>query len=338
MKRKDIGVYLNLIKISAFIILFSSYLFAINDFSLPRTIIKRNDCRYEFIGSIDSLDGSLDKLWQFSINGCKDNSCFYNIEKEVPLYVYCSSSKAYCKINQPILNDFYFDELFLCEESKKKTPMGNLGFYIYGKFIKQGNEHNIFVGCDFIIDEPLNKGHSGRLSLKKEGFCPVKYINNKAAASYARLNVRGKSKLKITEIVGEKLRFKTQPCSTVTGHKYMLPSYEVLLADEEPLFIEPCTESECDFILYQKAYRLNRQIARYSEYSIRSPWLDSLVIPECDFVSVVASPNKEVSGRLILKKSGICKLNIFTDKKRTIYLKSIKGIDGYKALITKKKK
>jgi len=238
--------------------------------------------------------------WSFSINTCSDDKCWYSFNKGCSFY------------GSDSIKPFSLDDLE--------------------------------IGCDYILNNASPDLHySGLLSfISKRSFCSIK------------LKVSRHNFLLIPsfDLLGNNVGFKEyslRPISATSFRGDSLYLYSNLAIPHIPFFIKECNQSICkiivleekevyfpklDTVLFKYKYDDNQRHGPY-RYRIPMEFSNNIQI-DCDFVDVFISRSVSYTAILELKSEGVCPIEITQEKGKvdTVYVRSVKTDDGYKALIS----
>lgn len=200
------------------------------------------------------------------------------------------------------------------EDVKKRfgrdVPKGKYNApFRYGNMARQYEPGLIYSGCDFLNVEPVQGIDSVTVALKpkKTGVCPVSVKDS---------NLRERMYLAVVNKTMGRWNI------TLEHNQETDESYESEFTFFElpfSLFVKPCVENRCDF-LYAERMPSHAEKMGAPQYGKKAVLLtnERRFKPMCDFVKVVKSENKLVSGTFVLNGSGRCRIQI-DERKYPIY-------------------
>jgi len=238
--------------------------------------------------------------WSLSINTCSDDRCWYSFNKG------CS---------------FYSTDS-----------------------IKPFSSNDLEIGCDYILNNASPDIHySGFLSpISKRNSCSIK----------SRISRHNYLLIPSFDLLGNDIGFREyslRPISATSFRGDSLYLYSNTAIPYTPFFIKECNQSICkiivleekniyfprlDTVLFKYIYDDNQRNGPY-RYRIPMEFPNGIQI-DCDFINVFSSRSVSYTATLELKSEGVCPIEITKEKGKidTVYVRSVKTTDGYKALIS----
>jgi len=206
--------------------------------------------------------------------------------------------------------------------------------------VKTWSKKDLKIGCDFVENIPVyDNNHTGMLLFKNNDYCSIASMIRKKEYFLLgpKLDING------IQIKDEYTYINLYPIkSTSVVNRDTSYLYSIKLLSYMPLLIERCQDSSCSLIVLEKNsiyFKSDKEKKAFS-YAMPMDFDKDKIKFYCDFISINRSTLKNETAKITLKKEGVCPIGITNDegKTDTVYVRSVKTSDGYKALITKKKK
>jgi len=255
--------------------------------------------------------------WTFEILKKENNIYYYRLFNDVSMHIRCPNISAYCDKSDSLYKKAW-ETLEDEHDCRSLSPHDVAeGIYLGVPFEKTWGSDNVIVGCDFVKKQNEKKQDAtGVFILNGEGKCPIWLKLSKFSSEYHlyELNIE-KSDSGLNAVVYRIMRY--------IDKRFFYGHFNTLA-------IKGCKKSKCEVVSVESnpmkkyIYRIKKEIKNISI--------------KCDYMKLRPNSNNNITATLELKSEGVCPIEIDADngKADTVYVRSIKTSDGYKALITNK--
>lgn len=284
-------------------IIFIVLIFATCIFSSKSSWTDENGCTYE----LSRIQSASTEYSSYSFEFEKLNKNFFKLEygPKLHLNVFCKKKEDYCKtINDSIVKNIMPSlkkRQSLCKEKSKNAVNAEMQY----SYPTQQSEVDFL--CDFV-----------KVNYEKEffevldvGSCPVRVKGQTIGPLSIFINLDITKKGKSFKIEKKELLFQTRKKENPLSGDTKRP------LKNDFFTVGYCAESSCEILNY-----LDSQM---QDFDIK-----------CDFIKRIDNRPDEV----IVLNEGVCPIEILdkNKEKKVYYVRSVKAADGYKLLITNKRK
>ena len=236
-------------------------------------------------GSIHPDAGVLDNTMMskynsfFQMKKCDGRKCGYAflLHSQQDLYG-CSSKEEYAK---SVKKNFERD--LKVKESKK--------FFSYAGIAKKYSKDQIRLGCDFVKLKPeyVDFSLTGYAYLNAEGLCPAYFYQEKNVLNFLFVEKKKRYEVKLKKI--REIQDKS--------------SELVYFDDFFPVYIKPCVENKCDFILSER-------LPNGGDKSKKATLIKNIerISVDCDILQIEPNLERNVTGVFVARGTGLCELKI----------------------------